>query len=564
VNLAFLFLALQLRAVSLTEPARVVSPADSIHDLRQAQSAQFAFERNRRNWLPVGYGGGGRCDVRLGRFCWWYDESTPTFPPESEQIRSRRTSLIAALDEIGGRHPGDSWVAGMRVHYRVDGRDLAGADSAALSCAAEKWWCAALVGYVAHVRGDGMRADSAFAFALDAMPPEAACAWRDITPLLADADRDAYEKQACEARRPMEVRYWFLSRPQLASSANEWQNEYNTRRVLARLAEHAATPQSISWGNDAAELLLRYGWPAAWSRIQPNSPMSSSEPGIIGHDPSPSFAFAPAGRLADSLGALPFDAWDLVAPRAEARFAPRLVRRVAGVTAQLARFRRGDSTLVVAAFVASDDSLRSPIAILATADSSGVPALSIPDTGHTGRTRVTIPGVPTIVGIELADTVTRTLARTRLGYPRGADSVLRVLSDLLVYRAGSEQATTVDSALAHAIAGDTVTRNKPLGLFWETYGVAAEGETIGHTVTVERIDHGFVRSTKQRLGLAPEDTPIRMTWTDARPPNGRAVGHGISLDLGNVDPGRYRVTLTLTPPGGAPLSTSREIALIDR
>jgi hypothetical protein len=292
--------------------------------------------------------------------------------------------------------------------------------------------------------------------------------------------------------------------------------------------------------------------------------MSSSEPGIIGHDPSPSFAFAPAGRLADSLGALPFDAWDLVAPRAEARFAPRLVRRVAGVTAQLARFRRGDSTLIVAAFVASDDSLRSPIAILATADSSGIPALSIPDSGHAGRTRVTIMGAPTIVGIELADTMTRTLARTRLGYPRGADSVLRVLSDLLVYRAGSEQATTVDSALAHAIAGDTVTRSKPLGLFWETYGVAAEGETIGHTVTVERIDHGFVRSTKQRLGLAPEDTPIRMTWTDARPPNGRAVGHGISLDLGNVDPGRYRVTLTLTPPGGAPLSTSREIALIDR
>jgi hypothetical protein len=173
-------------------------------------------------------------------------------------------------------------------------------------------------------------------------------------------------------------------------------------------------------------------------------------------------------------------------------------------------------------------------------------------------------GAPSLVGIELADTVTRTLARVRLGFARAADRVQVALSDLLVYRAGEEPAATVDSALARAIAGDTVTRITPLGLYWETYGLIAEGETVDHTVTVERIDHGFFRSARQRLGLSPEDTPIRMSWTDARPPSGRAAGHAISLDLRNVEPGRYRVTLTLTPLAGSSLSSSREIALIDR
>jgi hypothetical protein len=453
----------------------------------------------------------------------------------------------------------------MRVHYRMDGRDLAGADSVARTCAATHWWCTALVGYVAHTLGESVRADSAFATALAEMPVDAACAWRDITPLLSDSDREVYEPRSCEARHPMEARYWLLSRPQFAVGANEWQSEFNVRRVLSRLAERAATPQSISWGKDAAELVLRYGWPTAWSRTAiVGMGASMTEPGIIGHDPSPSFAFAPSGRLADSLSALPLDAWDLVAPRAEARFAPRLVRRVAGVAAQVARFRRGDSTLVVAAFAASDDSLRSPVATLAAADSAGQPALSMSDTGRIGRARVTVMGAPSLVGIELADTVTRTLARMRLGFARAADGVPPALSDLLVYRAGAEPAVTVDSALARAIAGDTVTRSKPLGLYWETYGQMVEGEIVDHTVTVERIDHGLLRSARQRLGLSPEDTPIRMTWTDARPPIGRTAGHAISLDLRDVEPGRYRVTLTLKPTAGSSLSTSREIALIDR
>jgi hypothetical protein len=171
---------------------------------------------------------------------------------------------------------------------------------------------------------------------------------------------------------------------------------------------------------------------------------------------------------------------------------------------------------------------------------------------------------PFIVGIELIDTTTHTLARTRTAFVPVADSARLGLSDLLFYRAGDEPAASLDSALSRAIPGDTVTRNRQLGLFWETYGLAAEGESVDVAVSVERVDHSWIRSTRQRLGLTPVDTPIRIKWTDARPPADRAATHAVSLDLENLDTGRYRVTLTLTPVGGTAVYATREMTLIDR
>lgn len=561
---AVLILALQVRGAPITEVAVKSVVADSARDMARARHAQASFERSRRASLPFSSTSGGRCDVRLGRFCWWYDESMPTFPPEAEIVVRRRADLLTQLDELGARYPHDDWLAGMRVHYRVDGRRTATADSVARSCRASAWWCSALVGHAAHARGDVAGADSAFSVALSLMPADEACAWRDIAPLLSDDDRDAYTRVGCDERSDLENRYWLLSRPQLATGgrANEWFNEFNARRVLNWLGERAATPHLLTWGPDAAELVLRYGWPTAWSRVSTSS-VGASEPSIVGHDPSPSFAFAPVRVRADSMVALAPEAWSLGSTRSEARYAPRLVRFVTGVAAQIARFRRGDSTLVVAAFSARHDSLRTVISALAAIGDDSLPVVGI-DSGGTGRTRVSVAGQPTLAGIEITDTTTRALARTRIEFIPVADSGRLALSDLLVYRAGAEPAASLESALAQAVPGDTVSRRSAIGVFWETYGLSTDGEAVDVAVSVERVDRGWLRSTRQKLGLAAEDTPIRIRWTDARPPAGRAASHAISLDLANLDAGRYRVTLTVIPESGSPVATAREIQLLDR
>jgi hypothetical protein len=564
--LALIVLAAQLRVATVGEPPRYEAAAitrDSARDQGRARSAQASFERSRRALLPVGSSGGGRCDVHLGRYCWWYDDSQPTFPPESGTLTKRRNDLLAELDTLGARYPGSDWIAAMRVHYRVDGHNAVAADSVARDCHATSWFCAALLGYAAHARGDERTADSAFSAAVVQMPLEVACGWRNIAPLLSGDDRDAYEHRNCEERVPMEQRYWLLGRPELATPYNEWMNEFNTRRVLVWLGERAATPHLLRWADDAAELVLRYGWPTAWSRAATSGQLGE-DVGIIGHDPSPSFAFAPDHWLVDSLRTTSSDAWDMVSHQAESRYAPPRVRRVAGAVMQVARFRRGDSTLVVAAYAATDDSLAERRSTFGVAADDGTIFVSSADSAAVGRSRVLVKGDAYLVGVDIGDTARHTLARTRVTLTSPRDTNRLRLSDLLVYRAGDAPAGSLDSALAHAVPGDTVTRDRQVGFFWETYGIAPDGESIDLSLSVERVDHSWIRSARQRMKLTPVDTPIRIRWTDARPSAESGAGHAVGLDLGNLDPGRYRVTLTLTPLDGPSASTVREISLIDR
>jgi hypothetical protein len=81
---------------------------------------------------------------------------------------------------------------------------------------------------------------------------------------------------------------------------------------------------------------------------------------------------------------------------------------------------------------------------------------------------------------------------------------------------------------------------------------------------VERVDHGFFRSTFQKLGIAQDDSPLRLNWTDTRPVIGGVSTYAVSLDLGNLAPGRYRVSLALTSRDGKPLVTTRDLELADR
>ncbi len=560
---ALLLLAAQLHVTMIAPPqGGAGTQADSTRDLDRARGAQAAFERGRRALLPRDApSGSGRCDVRLGRFCWWYDERPPVLPPEAEQIGRRRRELLASLDQLAARYPGDDWLAGMRVHYRVDGRDFAGADSVAAACAATAWWCSALRGYAAHASGNALAAETAFASALDAMAPDSACAWRSIAPLLPDDVRKQYERTPCDARQPLERRYWMLSRPRLAAAANEWRNEFNVRRVLVRMGEHATTPHLVRWGWDAAELVLRYGWPVAWTQVAPATAMGS-EVSVVGYDPSPSFDFAP--ERMDSIAPLHADAWHPRAPAGQARVAPRLVRRVADASAQIARFPRHDSTVVVAVFAAADDSLRQPAATLSAVEVDGTVVTRVADSARAGRAAISVRGMPLVAGVEVIDTLTRTLARAREAFAAASGPAGLVLSDLLLYRPGAEPPASLDSALARAIPGDTVGRGARLGIFWEMSGIEAGVDVIGLAVTVERVDHGWLRSTRQRLGLSPEDAPIRIKWTDASPPADRIVPHAIVLDLANLDAGRYRLALTLTAGAPSPVTTTREIVLRDR
>ncbi len=564
--LAMLAMALQLRTASLgdSEAARAPAPAgtDSVRDAKRARDAQAWFERSRRSNLPWEGSGGNRCEVRLGRFCWWYDEASPALPPEREIIATRRRELLARLDSLAALHPGDDWLAGMRVHYRIDAGQPEAADSAARACRATRWWCDALLGYVSHVRRDARLADSTFSAALSNMDDATRCGWTDIHTLLPSDSRERYEELSCAERASLDRRYWLLSRPRLTAPANEWRNEYFTRRVQSWLAERSRTPHNLSWGKDAEELLLRYGWPTVWGRVEQGAGgMSATEPNVIGHDPSPSFTFGAREELLDSLAGAAEDGWDLRSRFGESRYAPAGVRRIGAISVQLARFRRGDSVLLAAAYAASDDSLTTPRLALAAALDDDITVVGAVDSARRGVAMLLLARPPRLAGVEATDTSTGTMARSRMLYRPDSVAARLALSDLLLYRAASEPASQLDSALARAIPGDTVGRDRPVGVFWETYGLAEAGENVDVAVTVERIDRSWFRSARQALRLADEDTPVRIRWTDARASAQGIAAHAVSLDLANLPVGRYRLTLSLTPQGGQEVISVRDIEL---
>ena len=564
VALLALTFQLGLTAGAVSPQARgSLSPADSMRDLRDARTAQASFERARRYSLPEGGGSSGRCDVQLGRYCWWYDEVPPDLPPEASQITQRRAELLTRLDALGQRHPGDDWIAGMRVHYRIDGKDPSAADSVARACGATGWWCQALIGYAEHRLGRAAAAESAFVAALAAMPDSIGCKWRDIAVLLPSNTRNYYERLSCEARRPVEDRYWLLSRPQLSGDANDWRSEFYVRRVLVTLYRQATSTLQGYWGRDSEELLLRYGWPIGWRRSQ-SVYGSLLDISVTEYHPVPSYNFAPDEALYDTSATAQNDGWDLQARLPEARYSPRLVGHVAPVAMQVARFRRGDSVLVVSAHAVVSDSLGPDAdAELAVAMADGTMRHTVAG-GRSGRARLMVESSPVLAGVEITDTTTRTLARARTLLRVPDHAVSLALSDLLLFRAGDSAPESIDAALEAAVPGDTLSRSRPIGVYWETYGIAESGESFDVGVTVERIDRSWFRGAKQLLRLAQPDNPLRLRWNDARPAApGQPISRAISLDLANQSPGKYRITVGLIRADGSVVASTRVIELRD-
>jgi hypothetical protein len=567
MHLALLALSFQLGLAphpAARPQGRLSRPAaDSVRDLRQARSAQSNFERSRRYNLPEGGGSSGRCDVQLGRYCWWYDESPPNLPPEAGLITRRRAELLATLDALGERHPGDDWIAGMRVHYRIDGNDASSADSVARSCSASTWWCLALLGYADHKLGRAAAAESAFVGALAAMPDNESCKWRDIAVLLPSGTRRSYERLSCEARRPVEDRYWLLSRPQLGAAANDWRTEFYVRRVLATLYRDATSTLQGAWGRDNEELMLRYGWPIGWRRTQ-TAFGSTTDIRVTEYHPVPSYNFAPVEALYDTTVTSQDDGWELQARTPEARYSPRLISNVAPVGMQVARFRRGDSVLVVSAHAAAHDSLGDAAnAVLAVALPDGT-VRHAPALGRSGRARLMVEGFPILAGVEITDTTTRTLARARSLFRTPEHITGLALSDMLLFRAGEGAPESLDAALEAAVPGDTLSRARPIAIYWETYGIAESGESFDVGVTVERIDRSWFRGAKQLLRLAQPDNPLRLRWNDARPAApGQMMSRAISLDLANQPQGKYRITVGLIRADGSVVASTRVIELRD-
>lgn len=548
-----------------------VAAADSQRVLRDARGAQAAFERTRRANLPVTSGAtSGRCDVRVGRFCYWWDDGEWEGPPEPAKTKAARARLLERLGAAAARLPGDGWIAGQRVRYLVEDARPADAVEAARACRASESWCAALAGYAFHAAADFAAADSAFDVALAAMPEPERCRWTNIELLLEGKPRDRYEKLGCAERAAFEARFWALSRPLYLLPANDLRTEHLARKTMAELIRSSRSAHSLPWDDDVRELMVRYGWETRWSR----EPPSMSSPGdvhVIGHEPTPAFDFVPAPDALVAPDSAESDDWSLHDPRAQTRYAPSYARSVGALEHQVALFRRGDSAVVVAAFdlgrdtLFAHDSIGAAVAVVPT---SAPDSAAVIRRANARRRDVLITPArwePLLISIEARDSAARRVARARLvGRPRAGEGARVSVSDLLLFDDPANLPASLEDAARRARGSMRVTPDSPVGVYWEMYGVDPGGESLAYTLTVTREDTPWYRRAAEKLKVVDRRAPVRLEWIEPSARPGATRSRALALDLSTLPEGKYRVELSLEAGGQPAAKTSRVLELTSR
>jgi hypothetical protein len=541
---------------------------DSVTVLKSARRAQEEFEFTRRHNLPERAGGwSGVCGQRIGRVCYWNesgeDEDTP--PAEPARVRQARTRLLDALDRAAAAIPGDEWIVGQRVRYRLEDGQPSLAARVAAECRAVAWWCEALDGLVRHVTGDFVGSDSVFAAALADLPDDERCRWSDISSLLEGDLAARYRRLDCAGRATFEARWWWLAQPLYSLGGNDRRTEHFARRVMVRIEQGRRTPMGLSWDDDLRDGMLRYGWSTWWTRDSPPAyaPVQSDTK-VTGHSPSPAFQFAPAARALDDPGSATPDDWRFEAPTARELYAPAYAKAFTYLEHQRAVFRRGDSCIVVAAYNLSADTLFAEHAVttaLALGADERTLTTSRDSTVAAGPRALVATALcrPLVFSLEAVAQRERHVTRARYGLaPAPPAREHAAISDLLLFDPPDSLPTTLDAVVPHAHGSTRVPSDHRLGVYWELYGIDPASGAVGVSLTIAPQGTGWLRRAVESVGLATRRRGIRMEWQEV-PEAASPAPRALALDLSGLSPGRYVIEVAVAPASGDALTAAREI-----
>ena len=551
-----------VKATSTEDQPRI----DSAEINDRARDLQASFEMRRRRMLPRFYIGSvdqNHCLI-VGRFCEWHPNLKDyTVPDEGRDIVKARAELLRELEHISALIPGDDWIMGQRIRYMLEAHDT-NSVAVARSCRATKWWCSALLGLALHVRGNFLAADSAYALALDAMPSPLRCHWMNLGPLLDDDIRGTYRRMTCAQRETADARIWWVSDPLYMTPGNERRTEHYSRVLHTMLQQNSVNTYGSSWGGDLAELILRFGWAEKWTQEPSRSMYPDAKPSIVGHEREPGYHFFLTQRPPDSLAQIVDSIFDIFQFPPREQYSPTYTNGFVRLDAQVARFRRGDSTKVVAAFDVTNDTIfgkhKFAAAVVAMGDESTSPSTTLLDESPTKNVlTVSTPWREQLIGVELLAKDSTAAARWRSGFAEiPLDSGKISVSDLLFVDGAPSLPSSLEEAIPRAHGGTKFRRNVQVGLFWELYGSTPTDSALPVTLTITPVDESLLRRAFRVLRIAPKAAPLNIRWQE----NGAAgvmSPRSVVLDLSAVPAGKYAVKLEVGTAGGTSISRVIEV-----
>ena len=603
-------------APALAAQSLDTSNPDSVALHEKAKEAQARFERFREERIPpelAGYGGG--CDEIIGRFCLRFedgeDESEWTVPEEPVEFGMARVQILRELAEVHAQIPRDSWILGQRVFYMGEVGDWRGAESLIRRCGGGNWWCTSLLGFVRHEQGDWNTAADLFALAITQMPEGESFL---SLGLLLDPDAlEVYERASDQAAA--EERLWLLSDPLYLVDGNDRMTEQYARAVLVRMRREAVNPYGVEWGDDIEELTLRYGAEGAWERRRgiPNGTLQDTRSIVGRHHPKSQEFLPPDEALEDPALVAPGD-WTLEQRRPWTGYAPPYAPDLNALETQVARFRRGDSLLVAGAFAPEEedavtDSRRQtrnprivdlrarrnedrgdrqarlnpfgrppeePEPFIAEEPEPEGPVQSalflidiesgaqheVHGEGPSGVFQLQVPNGRYVVAIEAFSPDAKQAWRDRHGLWQ--DPIipgLAAMSDLLILAGGGEIPTSLDEALPTALPAVRIRAGEPFKVAWELYGLQI-GESASVRIGVDQGGPGLFRRLGQFLRVLEPDSPVVMTYQDAGPDVLGRVFRAVQLNLPDLEPGEYTLTVEVELAGREPMVVPAPIVIV--
>jgi hypothetical protein len=534
---------------------------DSIETTKRARNLQASFERRRRQLLPKFYIGTVDNCLIVGRFCEWHPNLKDyDVPDEGKDIVRARFELLRELAKLSDALPGDDWIMGQRIRYLIEAHDTS-AVAVARACRATKFWCDALLGMSLHVRGDFAAADSAYAVALQAMPTLLRCHWINLSPLLDDDIRGTYHKMPCAQREAADVRIWWVSDPLFMIPGNERRTEHFSRVLHTALQQNSANTYGFSWGGDFAELILRFGWAEKYTQEPPRTLYTTGPPSVVGHEREPGYHFFLTQRPPDSMAQIVDSLFDIYQFPPREQYSPSYTRGFVRLDAQVARFRRGDSTTVVAAFDVGTDTIfgktKFAAALVAMGAEATAPSETLIDDSPTRNVlTVSTPWKEQLIGVELLAKDSAAAARWRSGFAEiPLDSGRITVSDLLFVDGAPLLPADLKEATERAHGGTRFRRDARIGLFWELYGTTPADSALPISLTIQPIDEGLLRRAFRALRIAPKSTPLNIRWQE-NGASGVLSPRSVLLDLSAIPGGKYLVKLEV---GSSPAAVASRI-----
>ncbi len=598
----------------LAAQSQTLSESDSAALVEEARERQRAFEAYRASRIPLTQPPEGRCDEQIGRMCIWFGgEDEVNFPAEPPETGLARSELIGILS-TASEQIADSWITGQLVRYLVEDRNYRQAENVARECAlVQAWWCSALLGYVLHLRGEVVEAESTFRSAITAMPDQERELWS--TPgyvLTRDGRGDFEEGDPAERTRQSEL-FWRFSDPLFLVEGNDRFTEHFARLVEVRNHEDAGGPQALEWEDDLAETLIRYGRTVGWSRSRGGRARSFSGPGllqddrrVIAHHHPRSRGYIFPEEFIEAPADIPPESW-ITAPR-EARtwYAPPYAPDFTALETQVGRFRRGDDMLVVGAyrpnlaldprFAAAPRERREgpsgpldpfardrppPDRPVSPAVAEAGPPIEgpvwagfflLPEGGREaietrsadaeGVFTLRAPPGRYVSSLEVLELGARRAWRARQGVSQGSLTPgLAAVSDLLILTEGAPFPASLEEALPHVRPGIRIADGERFTVVWEAYGLQIQ-EPIQVTLGFTQGRPGFLQRVGEFLGVLEPDDPVEVTFTDAGPDVVQTAFRAVALELPDLEPGEYTLHLRVDLAGREPAIASRPIIVM--